>query len=243
MKNPVMILNKPQMGENIGAAARAMLNFGLTAMRIVCPRDGWPNPRAIDMAAGAFDQIPPPQIYTSLAEALSDLHVVYATTARPRDMIKPVFTPRTAAQDMLAHQNAGINIGLVFGSERAGLNNDEIALCHNIITAALNPDFSSLNLGQAVLLLSYEYHSAANQALPELGEHTRAPTADHKTMEEFLQRLEMILDEKGFFRTPELRPTASRNIRNLLMRSQPSDQEVRTLHGIVTALSDNKKSH
>lgn len=233
---PVIILTNPQMGENIGAAARAMLNFGLKSMRIVSPRDGWPNQRAIDMASGAFDVIDPPQIFTSLKDAAADLQILYATTARPRDMVKPVYTPRAAALEIRAHEQGGIKTGLVFGGERAGLSNEDITLCQNIITAPLNPDFSSLNLGQAVLLLSYEYFTAADDTPASVLQRGKSPAATHKDLEGFLERLENILDEQGFFRTAELRSSVARNIRAIFMRSDLSAQEISTLHGIITAL-------
>lgn len=234
---PAVILVAPQMGENIGAAARAMLNFGLTQMRIVAPRDGWPNQKAIDMAAGAFETIAPPQIFETLAGALHDLQVVYATTARPREMIKPVFTPRAAAQDAITHEQNGAKIGFVFGAERTGLTNAEIAQCHNIITAPLNPDFSSLNLAQAVLLIGYEYFIARDTTAALKLEHGKSEIAPHADLEQFLSRLEKQLDEKGFFRSEDLKPTVQRNIRALFTRSLPSEQEIRTLQGILTALT------
>ncbi len=232
--NASVILVSPQMGENIGAAARAMLNFGLTDLRIVNPRDGWPNERAIDMAAGAFDVLPAPAVFSTLAEAIADLHAVYATTARPREMVKAVFTPRAAALDIRKRASADQKTGIVFGGERAGLTNDDVALRQNIITVPLNPDFSSLNLGQAVLLMAYELFQSEG---PEVSfDHGKSMPAPQEKLEEFLMRLEGDLETGNFFRSEGLRPTMKRNIRAMFTRADLSEQEVSTLQGILTAL-------
>lgn len=234
---PVIILVKPQMGENIGAAARAMLNFGLRELRLVEPRDGWPNPSADDMSAGALERMGGAAVFSCLADAVADLHTVYATTARRRDMVKPVFTPHSAARDIQSRTQAGQKTGIVFGGERAGLDNEDIALCQNIITVPVNPEFSSLNLGQAVLLLAYEWMQAGldAQALPSL-DYGKSTPATQEILEGFFGRLEAELDAGGFFRTQEVRPTTARNIRAMFARAELSDQEVSTLHGILTAL-------
>lgn len=229
---PAIILVKPQMGENIGAAARAMLNCGLSDLRLVAPRDGWPSVAALSTASGAFDLMPEPCLFETTEQAIADCHYVYATTARPRDMIKPVTTPQEAAIHMKRKQEATQKIGILFGGERAGLDNDDVSLSHEIITAPLNPAFSSLNLAQAVLLVAYQWQITQNQ---EGSGETHIP-ASHGEMDGFLTRLEHALDMKGFFRTDEIKPTMIRNIRNFFMRGHPNDQELRTLHGIVTAL-------
>lgn len=154
---PAIILVNPQMGENIGAAARAMLNFGITGLRLVNPRDGWPSAQAEAMSVGALEKMPPVQVFDSTEEALADCHYVYATTARPRDMTKPVFTAKGAARDMHERQAQGQKIGILFGAERSGLDNDDVALAHAVLTIPANPDFTSLNLGQGVLLVAYEW--------------------------------------------------------------------------------------
>lgn len=237
---PAIILVSPQMGENIGAAARAMLNFGLSDLRLVSPRDGWPNQRAADMAAGALEAMPPVQVFDTLAEAIADLQVVYATTARPRDMIKPVFTPKAAAIE--ASQHAEQAHGFVFGAERTGLTNDEVALCQHIIQIPVNPDSSSINLGQAVLLIAYELFQAKDDTPPRALEHGDSAPATHGDFESFFGRLEDALEDGGFFSAPELRPTITRSIRNIFTRGQPSVQEVNTLQGILSALIGKKKA-
>lgn len=234
---PAVILVDPQMGENIGAAARAMLNCGLTDLRLVRPRDGWPNERADAMAAGALDLMPPVRVFDTTAAALADLHYVYATTARPRDMVKPVFTAKGAAADMAAR--ASQNTGFLFGAERAGLSNEDVALAHAILTVPVNPGFSSLNLGQTVLLCAYEWFQAMDGTAPLVDPATEAP-APHADLNGFLDRLENELGTHGFFRTQELQPTVMRNLRNLFGRMEMTQQEVRTFHGIVTALTARK---
>ncbi|MCC6598159.1 MAG: RNA methyltransferase [Alphaproteobacteria bacterium] len=238
---PCVILVRPQMGENIGATARAMLNFGLTHLRIVAPRDGWPNKRADDMAAGAFDKMPPVAVFNSLPEAIADLHYVYATTARMRDITKPVFTPNAAARDCAVRESQMQKTGFIFGAERAGLSNDDIAFCQSLIHIPANPDFSSLNLGQAVLLIAYEYFQHASPLNEPVQDDLHMPATQDK-LEEMLRRLEDTLSEKGFFRTAEQKPTMTRNIRAMFARAELSDQEVRTFQGILTALTRNKKA-
>jgi len=229
------ILVRPQMGENIGAAARAMANFGLADLRLVSPRDGWPNERAIDMGAGAFDSMGV-QVFDTLDEASNDLNKLYATTARRRDMVKPVFTPDAAVKDgAKLLQNSDSKIGFVFGPERTGLENDEVARCHGIINVPTNPDFSSLNLAQCVLLMAYalnRFEAATEIELP-MG-HSAPVTQDR--LDEFLTRLENELETHHFFKSEDLKPTMLRNIRNIFMRGDLTDQEVKTLHGVVSAL-------
>ena len=237
---PCIILVKPQMGENIGAAARAMLNFGLTDLRLVRPRDGWPSAEAEAMSSGALEKMPPVRIYDSLAESLADIHLALATTARPRDMTKPVYTPKGAAELICDNGSAGMKCALVFGCERAGLDNEDVSLTHGIITIPTNPDFSSLNLAQSVLLLCSAAFAAQdetpNQALPMGG----SEPATHEAIDNFFQRLENELESRNFFRAPEMQGLTMNNIRNFFLRAHPSDQEIRTLHGIVSALIGNK---
>ncbi len=232
-----IILVHPQMGENIGAAARAMANFGLSDLRLVSPRDSWPNMRAIDMASGAFDGIVKPQIYDSFSESVQDLHKLYATTARARDMVKPVFTPDAAIEDGVKHLvREGSKIGFVFGPERTGLENEELSRCHAIINVPTNPEFSSLNLGQCVLLICYALSqkliTAKGYQIP-MGDSF---PASFEELDGFLMRLETSLDNAGFFKSKDLKPSMVKNIRNIFMRGDLSDQEVRTLQGILTAL-------
>lgn len=237
---PVVILVDPQLGENIGTAARAMLNCGLERLRLVRPRDGWPNEKALSASSGALERMPPVEIFDSVPEAIADLHHVYATTARPREMVKPVLTPAAAGADIRARQARGEKTGLLFGAERMGLTSDDVALAHAIITAPLNPGFSSLNLAQGVLLVAHGWWSAGDDS-PQ----AQLPTGDsrpatHAELEELLVRLEGELDAHHFFRNPDMRPTMARNIRSLFTRAVPTEQEVRTFHGILTALLGGK---
>lgn len=225
--SPAIILIEPQMGENIGWAARAMLNFGLTDLRIVSPRDGWPNEAATANAAGAFDIITP-HVFENFEDAVADLEFLYATTARTRDMVKPVFDPKEAMEKTFASDAA---TGFVFGRERTGLENHHVALCHAIIHVPTNPDFFSLNLAQAVLLIGYEY--ILHKGTKVSARHEPAP---HGQMLELIKRLEGELDAGGFFRTEEQKPTMINNIRNMLLRAEMTEQEVRTFHGMITAL-------
>jgi tRNA/rRNA methyltransferase len=235
---PAIILVDPQMGENIGASARAMLNCGLSDLRIVRPRDGWPNERADAMSAGALAIMPPVAVFDSVEDAIADCHYVYATTARPRGMAKPVMTAREAAADIRTRETTGQKTAILFGGERAGMTNEDVSLAHTIITIPVTPDFSSLNLGQCVLLCAYEWLQAA---IPSAPASAHIPAA-HKTFDEFFRRLESELDAHGFFRTPEMKPTVSRNIRAALARAEFSEQEVSTLHGVVTTLTQSEKS-
>jgi len=241
--SPAIILVNPQMGENIGAAARAMLNFGLTDLRLVNPRDGWPSASATANAAGALEKMPPVPVYTKTATALEECHYIYATTARRRGMIKPVFTPSTATEDMHERRAAGQNIAVLFGAERSGLDNDDIALSHAIITVPVNPDFSSLNLGQSVLLLAYEWHRQKEQApVPQAirEESEKNTPVSHAHLLELFERLETELEAHHFFRTGGHKPIMIRNLRNLLTRAEMTDQEARTFHGIISALTGKK---
>lgn len=229
------------MGENIGACARAMLNFDLTDLRLVNPRDGWPNQRAIDMAVGAFDKMPEPRLFETLDQAIANCHFTLATTARTRDMVKPVFTPKAAARELTARAHQSQKTALIFGAERTGLHNKDAALCSGLITIPTNPDFSSLNLGQAVLLMAYELHQQSGTETLDV----TLPTGDSAPVEqarlqEFFERLETELENGHFFRSPELKPGMVNNIRSMFTRSDLTDQEVRTLHGVISALIGNK---
>lgn len=233
---PVIVLVNPQMGENIGAAARAMLNCGIDELRIVNPRDGWPNERADAMSSGALEKMPPVKVYDTTAEALADCHYTYATTARPRDMVKPVMTAKEAATDCRSRESSGQKCAYLFGAERAGLDNEDVALSHAIITIPVNPEFSSLNLGQGVLLCAYEWFHAG-------GENLNAPRelpAPHAELDNLYNRLEEELRAGGFFRTQEMQPTVMRNLKNMLGRSEMTSQEINTFHGMITVLTGKK---
>ena len=233
---PVVILVAPQLGDNIGMAARAMLNFGLEEMRLVAPRDGWPNPAAVAAAAGAEQLLAAARLFSTTAEALSDLNRVYATTARRRDMTKSVVTPRQAAVELRAAHDAGQGVGVLFGPERSGLDNDDLALCDTLVSVPINPAFASLNLAQAVLLIGYEWFQAGDRtAVRQLMPEGPTPAAKGDLIS-FFERLEDHLDRSGFLRPPEKRPAMVRNLRNLIQRMDPNDQDLRTLHGIISAL-------
>ncbi len=245
---PVVILVNPQLGENIGTAARAMANFGLSRMRIVEPRDGWPNERARKAASGADWIIDGAEIFGTLEEAIADLHHVYATTARPRGMTKEVITPEQAGRDMHARRARGQDVGILFGRERWGLNNDEVALANVIITAPVNPRFASLNIAQAVLLVAYEWYrhvageevGMATEELEAQRPGLRMPGSRPATRAELIrlfEHLEGALDEADYFRSPDMRPVIVRNLRNMLERAEMSEQEVRTFHGVIRALT------
>ena len=238
---PAVVLVAPQLGENIGMAARAMLNCGLMDLRLVAPRDGWPNPAAINAASGATVVLDRARLYATTAEALADLQVVYAATARERGMTKPVVTPRRAAAEIRAKAAAGIRCGLLFGPEAKGLANDDIALADAILMAPLNPGFSSLNLAQAVLLIGYEWFQLGIDAperrlvMPE----NRAP-ATKDELRHLFEHLEYELEACGFLHSEQKRPVMVRNLRNMLQRAELTDQEVRTLRGAIKGLVEGK---
>lgn len=232
---PVIVLVEPQLGDNIGATARAMLNCGLTDLRLVRPRDGWPNPRAEAMASGAVAVLDRAQVFETTVEAVADLDLVLATTARERDLAKTVHTPRTAGQRMAGHISGGGRPGILFGPERAGLVNDDVVLADAVINVPLNPAFSSLNLAQAVLLIGYEW-SQAGVDEDRNSSWGAAPPATVQEREFFYQRLERELDRVGFLFPSHLAPTIRRNLRAMFNRASLTDQEVRTMHGVLSAL-------
>lgn len=235
---PVIILINPQMGENIGACARAMLNCGLEELRIVNPRDGWPSERADAMSAGALERMPPVKVYENTADSITDCHYVYATTARPRDMVKPVLDAKQAAIDCRARQAQGQKIAYLFGGERAGLSNEDVAFAHSIITIPINPDFSSLNLAQGVLLCAYEWYQTSEIKMTSVMEENLP--APHHELDNLFIRLEDELRSGGFFRTQEMQPTVMRNLKNMLSRAEMTSQEINTFHGMITTLSGKK---
>ncbi|MEZ5668786.1 MAG: RNA methyltransferase [Alphaproteobacteria bacterium] len=233
---PAVILIEPQLGENIGAAARAMLNCGLTDLRLVNPRDGWPNPKAQAMASGALDGHVDATIHDSTAAAIADLNYVLATTARHRFMSKPIYTARQGALELRCRFGAGQRTGLLFGAERSGMTNDDVALADAILTVPLNPAFSSLNLGQSVLLVGYEWY-LTDDATPSLAfEDKGSPPASKADLVNFFERLEAALDSTGFLRLADKRPTMVRNLRNLFQRAELTEQELKTLHGVIVSL-------
>lgn len=238
---PAIVLVTPQMGENIGACARAMLNFGLTDLRLVRPRTNWLNERTRAMASGADAVLDGARSFATTAEAIADLAHVYATTARPRELLKPVATPRRAALRMREQKAAGEPFGILFGGERAGLLNEDVVLAQTIVTVPLNPAFSSLNLAQAVLLLAYEWYTAGDVTPPERFDTGRSRPATRAEMVGLFEHLESELDAAGFFeRIMEKRPAIVSNLRNSLQRGVMLEQDVRTLRGVIKALAGRK---
>jgi len=234
---PVIILVEPQLGDNIGATARAMLNCGHTEMRLVKPRDGWPNPKAYQMASGANVVLEDARLFERVEDAIADLQRVYATTARQRDMGKHVVTPRQAAGEIRRHGNAGERCGVLFGRERIGLTNDEVVLADALLTVPLNPGFTSLNLAQAVLLVSWEWLHAEDTTPPrQLLEAGHLKTTNEELLNLF-KHLESALEVHGFFRVKEKRPSTVRTLRNIFKRAELTDRDVRMLHGVVSALA------
>ena len=234
---PAIILVTPQLGENIGAAARAMLNCGLTDLRLVAPRDGWPNLAADRASVGALELMPPVQVFDRLSEAIADLTMVYATTARDRQMVKQIVTARHAAVETREHLAAGGKVGFVFGPERTGLLSDDVSLANKLVTVPLNPAFTSLNLGQAVLLIGYEWFQSADTTpawhLPMNG----TLPATQAELQNFFAHIERELDACGFLRNLEARPHMIRNLRAMWQRAELTEQEIRTLHGMVKELT------
>lgn len=234
---PAVILVAPQLGENIGTAARAMLNFGLTDLRIVRPRDGWPNERARAAASGADMVIDGAQLFATTAEAIAGLDYVVATTARSRDMVKPVLTPDVAAARLRDAFAAGGRAGLLFGPERTGLENDDIVLADALMMVPVNPAFASLNLAQCVLLMAYEWSKAGDRTEGERIDYLQTRPATKEELIGFFDHLEGELDRFGFLKPPEKRPSMIRNLRNMFQRAVLTEQEVRTLRGVVAALT------
>lgn len=234
---PAIVLVAPQLGANIGAAARAMLNFGVSELRLVAPRDGWPNEHAVKAASGADALLEQARVYDTTAEAVADLDLVLATTARPRDLVKEVFTPTEASERLHVAMEQGGKPGILFGPERTGLHNDDLALSDAIITVPLNPSFSSLNLGQAVLLICYEWSRARDETAPADLVMNGTRPAEKGELHGFFEHLEGALDETGFLTPIEKRPAMVRNIRNMFQRAQMTEQEVRTFRGVIAALT------
>ena len=240
---PCIILDRPQLAENIGAVARVMANFGLTDLRLVAPRDGWPQERAWPSASGANWPLDEAKVYPTVAEAIGDLNHVLATTARPRETQMPVLTPREASTRLLAASGEGLRIGLLFGAERAGLETADLALCQGIVTIPIDPKFHSLNLAQAVSINAYEWRLAAIADAPPAKFREAEPPAVQSAVIGLYEHLEGELDTAGFFFPPENRPSMVRNLRVALGRSMFTDQEVRTLRGVVSALVKGRGRH
>jgi len=233
---PAIVLVRPQLGANIGACARAMLNFRLTDLRLVSPRDGWPNPDAGPSASGADSVLAGARLFDTVAAAVGDLHFVYATTFRDRTLTRPVVTPAQAATEMRARPERS---GLMFGPERSGLETDDLAVAHAVLTVPVNPDFGSLNLGQAVLLAAYEWFKAADATPPSLVVNYAGPAA-HEDLERLIVAVETALTEAEYFKRGVVATNARRTLRNLLTRPAFSDEEVRTLRGVFRTLAEGR---
>ena len=233
---PAVILIRPQLSENIGTTCRAMLNCGLTELRLVQPRENWLSDKAIAASSGAEELLKQAKLFDSTKDAIADLQRIYATTGRNRFMVKPVVTPKRAAEEMRIHAANGLACGVLFGPERTGLENDDVSLAETVITVPLNPDYCSLNLAQGVLIIAYEWYQAGDPAEPVAMTKGAAAVADKETLFGFFRHLEEELDNCGFFRAPEKRPGMIRNIRNMFERADLTLQEVRTLHGIIHEL-------
>lgn len=229
---PAIVLVRPQLGENIGKAARAMLNFGLTDLRLVAPRDGWPNPDAGPAASGADVVLERARVFATVSQAVADCAHVHATTVRKRGVTKPVLTPEVAARAV--HQGPG-HSAILFGPERSGLETDDIALARTIITVPINPDFGSLNLAQAVILVAYEWSKGVALAQPP--EVDLPPPAPQEELDGMIAQLDAMLCATDFFFPPERTPVTRRTLRTLLTKPGWSAQEVRTFRGVLSALA------
>lgn len=237
---PVIILVGPQMAENIGMCARAMANFDLCELRLVSPRGGWPKKGAHSAASGAAHILKDARLYDTAAEAIADLSFVFATTARERGQMKRVLGPREAAGEMRTRISAGQRLGIMFGRERTGLENDEVALADAIITFPVSAEFSSLNLAQAVLLVGYEWNeSVTGGALPFSGEML-SPPASKEMVLSFFEYLESELEAADYY-PPDKKPIMARNMRDIFSRREMTEQDVRTLRGAMRALSETRK--
>ena len=238
---PIVVLVEPQLGENIGAAARAMANFGLSRLRLVAPRQAWPNTKARMMAAGADRILDGAELYDSLEAAVADCTFVVAATARAHDQAKPVVGAAEAAALLAPRVAAGELTALVFGRERNGLENDEVALADRILTLPVNPAFASLNLAQAVAIVAYEWFKLQSGAKLPFAMPEKSAPAPKEQLLAFFASLERELEKVEFFRPPDKRETMQINLRNIFTRMQPTRQDIQTLHGVIMAIAEGRK--
>jgi tRNA/rRNA methyltransferase len=238
---PLIILVEPQLGENIGSAARAMANFGLGQLRLVKPRQPWPNPQAKKMASGADRILDQAVLYDTIEAAIADCSFVLATTARAHDQAKPVVDAAEAGRLCAPRIAAGETVGILFGRERTGLENHEVALADRIVTLPVNPAFASLNLAQAVVIVAYEWFKQASAGALPFETPDKSPPANKQQLMTFFAALERELDRVEFFRPPDKRDTMQINLRNIFTRMAPSQQDIRTLHGVVTSIAVGRK--
>jgi TrmH family RNA methyltransferase len=235
--SPVVVLVRPQLADNIGAVARAMANGGLFHLRLVAPRDGWPQERAWRTASGADRILEAATVHETVADAVADMHHVLATCPRPRHIIKPVLTARGAAAELRSICGRDLNVALLFGPERAGLDNDDMACADALVRFPLNPAFMSLNLAQAVIVMAYEWWTAEDQTVPRTLMTNETRVATKGELENFLRHLVDQLDACGFLKNLPKRPGMVRNIRHFYQRGEVTEQELRTMHGVVTELA------
>jgi tRNA/rRNA methyltransferase len=238
---PVVVLVEPQLGENIGSAARAMANFGLARLRLVKPRQGWPNDKARMMAAGADRVLDGAELYDTLEAAIADCSFVLATTARAHDQAKPVVGPGEAVAEMAPRIAAGETVALVFGRERNGLENDEVGLADRIVTLPVNPAFASLNLAQAIVIVAYEWFKATAAGKLPFAMPDKSAPAPKQQLLAFFTALERELEKVEFFRPPDKRATMQINLRNIFSRMQPTQQDIQTLHGVIMSIAEGRK--
>jgi tRNA/rRNA methyltransferase len=229
---PAIVLVRPQLGENIGKAARAMLNFGLTDLRLVTPRDGWPNPSAGPAASGADIVLEKARVFGTVAEAVADCPFVYATTVRKRGLVVPVVSPEQAAQEIRTQAGAS---AILFGAERSGLETDEVAIAQKILTVPVNSDFRSLNLAQAVILIAYEWSKGSELAVPTEGEPAE-PRATQAQLEGLIGQMDEALEKAGYYFPPDRTPVTRNTMRTILSKAGWSNREIQALRGMVRAL-------
>jgi tRNA/rRNA methyltransferase len=238
---PCVILVEPQLGDNVGATARAMANFGLSELRLVKPRDGWPNPRAWVAASGADRILDAAKLFATVEEAIADCSYVLATTARAHDQAKPVVSPEQAAREIAPRIAAGEMVGVLFGRERYGLENEEVGLADRIVTLPVNPAFASLNLAQAVLVIAYEWFKLASDGGLPFRMPQKSEPASKEQLLAFFANLERELERVEFFRPPEKRATMQINLRNIFNRMQATRQDIQTLQGVIMAIAEGRK--
>jgi tRNA/rRNA methyltransferase len=236
---PVVILVEPQLAENIGMAARAMANFGLAELRLVAPRDGWPNESARAAAVGAVQLLDEARVFASAREAIADLHYVVATTARPRGQMKCVLLPEEALRDATVRARDGQRIGILFGRERTGLENDEVSLADALVTFPVDPNFASLNLAQAVLLIGYEWARVSARGLPQPA-RKQTPPASREAILGLFNHVEAELEAAQFY-PPDKKPVMARNMRDMFHRMSLTEQDIRTWRGAIRALAEGRK--
>jgi tRNA/rRNA methyltransferase len=237
---PVVVLVEPQLGENIGSVARAMANFGLSRLRLVKPREAWPNPQAVKMASGADRVLNDATLHDTIEAAIADCTLVFATTARAHDQAKPVVGADEAARQMAPRVAGGETVALMFGRERYGLENHEVGLADAILTLPVNPAFASLNLAQAVVIAAYEWFKLAGSGLP-FAMPQKSVAAGKEQLLAFFANVERELEKVEFFRPPDKRGTMQVNLRNIFHRMQPTQQDIQTLHGVIMAIADGRK--